>query len=162
MRRRCKLLDFLGNMLNGFGDAFTPGFGMSTGPGWRSGIALGVGAYMLAPARFGSFFGPPGTVVIGAMEDLGASRGVRSGERTLLQQLTPNLGSVEANWARNARVLLREMQSGRPIRDASVDAAGKLNQFPETRFIARERALLRQHGWVYCEGTRMWAPGMWT
>ena len=46
---------------------------------------------------------------------------LRPGERTLLDRLTPDLGSPQANWARNAGVLREEMGSGAPIRDATVD-----------------------------------------
>ena len=101
-----------------------------------------------------------GRVVIGAMEDLTASGTIGRGERTLLDQLTPSLESVEANWARNERVLLKEMDRGVPIRDASVDPeTGELLHIDErTRFINRERDLLRSHGWTYDRRTHLWSP----
>ncbi len=57
------------------------------------------------------------------MADITAEGAIGPGERTLLSQL-PDQGSVEANWAQNERVLLQEMKTGNPIRDATVDAAG--------------------------------------
>ena len=50
------------------------------------------------------------------------------------------------------------MQSGDPIRDASVDPiTGALRD--ETGFLAKERAVLRGEGWTYNPITRLWAPG---
>ena len=68
-------------------------------------------------------------VVIGKMEDITKAGALRPRERTLLSQLTEDFGNAEANWVANERVLLKEMASGRPIRDASVDpTAGLLPQ----------------------------------
>jgi len=96
----------------------------------------------------------PRTVVIGKMTALKAPRAISAGERTLLPQLVGDLGEA-ANWARNERVLLQEMASGRPIRDASVNPiTGAL--IDETGFLARERNVLRSHGWTYDPSTRLW------
>jgi hypothetical protein len=89
------------------------------------------------------------------MDALQASGAVVSGERTLLPQLLGDLNSEAANWARNERVLLQEMASGNPIRDASVNPlTGAL--IDETGFLARERNVLRSHGWTYNPRTRLW------
>lgn len=50
------------------------------------------------------------------MDDLG---NLGAGEHTLVDKLTPNLGSPRANWTRNSSVLREEMRKGVPIRDAS-------------------------------------------
>jgi RHS repeat-associated protein len=95
------------------------------------------------------------TVVIGKMTDLRKSGTIRQGERTLEGQLTPDLLSDEANWARNEKVLLAEMAKGKPIRDASVDFwTGGLRD--NTGFLARERDLLQANGWTYNPTTTMW------
>ncbi|MGH2407573.1 MAG: hypothetical protein ACRDF7_05805, partial [Candidatus Limnocylindrales bacterium] len=96
-------------------------------------------------------------VVIGGMEDLGPGA-IGPGERTLLDQL-PNLGNTAANWAQNARVLLREMGAGNPIRDASVNPDGTLKFLDEPeRFINLERDLLRTRGWTFDSLTTLWSP----
>jgi hypothetical protein len=97
-------------------------------------------------------------VVIGAMEDISADGAVGSGERTLLDQLTPDLGSEDANWDRNESVLLREMQSGNPIRDATVNSDGSLAQVGSGRFIELERGVLSGQGWTYDPATTLWSP----
>ncbi len=62
------------------------------------------------------------TTVIGRTKDL---QNLAKGERSLLDRLTPDLGGVKANWARNSGVLREEMRRGLPIRDASPgDTAG--------------------------------------
>lgn len=96
-------------------------------------------------------------VVIGKMRVLESPGAIGAGERTLLPQLEGNLGSEAANWARNERVLLKEMESGNPIRDASVDArTGEL--IDESGFLGRERNVLRSHGWTYNPKTTLWSP----
>jgi len=57
------------------------------------------------------------------MADITADGAIGPGERTMLSQL-PDQGSVAGNWAQNERVLLQEMKTGNPIRDATVDALG--------------------------------------
>ena len=96
-------------------------------------------------------------IVIGAMEDI-TGQTLAPGERTLLSQLTPNLGTVEANWARNEAVLGREMASGNPIRDASVKPNGALKEFDASRFISRERQTLLDRGWAYDPPSNLWSP----
>jgi len=94
-----------------------------------------------------------GTVVIGKMLDITAEGALEPGERTLLDQL-PDLGNEADNWAQNERVLLKEMSSGRPLRDASVNAeTGALER--NTGFLARERAVLTREGWNYDPSTDM-------
>jgi hypothetical protein len=56
------------------------------------------------------------TTVIGRTKDL---KNLAAGERSLLDRLTPDLGSPKANWKRSAGVLREEMRRGVPIRDAS-------------------------------------------
>jgi hypothetical protein len=48
------------------------------------------------------------------------------------------------------------MGRGVPIRDSSVDAAGKLTS--NTGFIRAERELLRDHGWRYDPKSTLWNP----
>ncbi|MBX3706200.1 MAG: RHS repeat-associated core domain-containing protein [Pseudomonadales bacterium] len=92
------------------------------------------------------------TTVIGKLDDL---KNLAPGERTLLDRL-PNLGSSRANWYQNSSVLRQEMALGRPIRDASVDSAGRL--INNTGFLRAERNLLETRGWIYNQATRMWHP----
>jgi len=96
-------------------------------------------------------------VVIGKMADITADGAIGPGERTLLDQL-PDQGNEAANWAQNERVVLQELKTGNPIRDASVDPeTGELAN--NTGFLARERALLIQKGWSYSPATHLWSPG---
>ena len=90
------------------------------------------------------------------MVDITAEGALSAGERTLLSQL-PDLGSRAANWAQNEQVLLQEMKSGSPIRDASVDAFGNLVN--NTGFLALERATLLNEHWIYNASTHLWTPG---
>jgi hypothetical protein len=90
-----------------------------------------------------------GRTVIGKLGDLKA---VGQGERTLLDRL-PNLGSPKANCAQNSGVLRQEMSLGNPIRDASVDSAGKL--INNTGFLRTERHLLQNRGWTYDPSTTL-------
>jgi hypothetical protein len=92
------------------------------------------------------------TFVIGKMANLGA---LRVGEQTLLHWL-PDLGSVAANWKQNSGVLRQIMSLGRPIRDATVDAMGRL--INNTGFLRAERYLLESRGWKYDPATTMWYP----
>lgn len=92
------------------------------------------------------------TFVIGKLADLGA---LRIGEQTLLKWL-PDLGSVAANWKQNSGVLRQIMSLGRPIRDVSVDAMGRL--INNTGFLRAERYLLESRGWKYDPATTMWHP----
>ena len=97
------------------------------------------------------------TVVIGKMADITAPDAIGASERTLLSQL-PDQGNEAANWAQNQEVLLNEMRSGRPIRDASVDPmTGQL--LNDTGFLAQERALLAGDGWTYDAATHLWSQG---
>lgn len=91
------------------------------------------------------------------MADITAPGALGPGERTLLSQL-PDLGSEDANWAQNERVLLQEMQSGNPIRDATIDPeTGALVN--NTGFLARERAVLESNGWTYNSASHLWSAG---
>ena len=92
------------------------------------------------------------TFVIGKLADLGA---LRAGEQTLLKWL-PDLGSPAANWAQNSGVLRQIMSVGRPIRDATVDAMGRL--INNTGFLRAERYLMESRGWTYDAATRVWNP----
>ena len=74
-----------------------------------------------------------------------------AGERSLLDRLTPDLGSPRANWGRNSGVLREEMRRGMPIRDASPGDTGGA-------FLNAERALLRDRGWRFDSQTNHWYP----
>jgi RHS repeat-associated protein len=88
------------------------------------------------------------TTVIGRTKDL---KNLAAGERSLLDRLTPDLGSAKANWARNSGVLREEMGRGLPIRDLSPgNTAGE--------FLNAERALLRDRGWSFNPQTNFWMP----
>jgi RHS repeat-associated protein len=95
-----------------------------------------------------------GHAVIGRMADLA---NVGGKDWTLLKHLQGDLGSAEANWARNADVMQKEMAKGRPIRDATIDAAGKLIRYPGS-FVERERNVLEVAGWKFDEATSLWMP----
>ncbi len=95
-------------------------------------------------------------VVIGKVADLEAPGAISSGERTLLSRL-PDQGSPRLNWKQNPGVLRSEMRSRQPIRDASVDSAGKLRD--NTGFLRAERYLLQDRGWTYDPKTTLWSPG---
>lgn len=92
------------------------------------------------------------------MADLQAPGALGPGERTLLDRLTPELGSPQANWARNAGVLREEMGSGAPIRDATVDPVTG-EWIKNTGFLRAERYLLEDRGWIYDPKTTFWYPG---
>jgi RHS repeat-associated protein len=94
----------------------------------------------------------PGRTVIGKLADL---KSLGSGERTLLDRL-PNLGNPRANWLQNSSVLRQELRIGQPIRDASVDAAGRL--INNTGFLRAERNLLENQGWIYDSAKTFWFP----
>ncbi|MBI3867402.1 MAG: hypothetical protein HY299_02640 [Verrucomicrobia bacterium] len=88
------------------------------------------------------------TTVIGRVPDL---QELGTGEKSLLDRLTPNLGSPKANWQRNSGVIRQEMNRGLPIRDASVgDTSGQ--------FLNAERNLLRDRGWNFDANTGYWMP----
>lgn len=95
-------------------------------------------------------------VVIGKMADITADGALGPGERTLLDQL-PKLATEEEQWAQNERVLLQEMKSGNPIRDATVDELG--NPTNNTGYLFWERATLLREGWTYDPATNLWSPG---
>jgi hypothetical protein len=120
------------------------------------------------PGGKGVSLGVKGAVNTGELLVKGAARGTRTvigklddlkslgpGERTMLDRL-PNLGSPKANWAQNSGVLRQEMARGLPIRDATVDSAGRL--INNTGFLRAERNLLETRGWSYDQATRMWYP----
>jgi hypothetical protein len=95
-------------------------------------------------------------VVFGKIADL-ADEPLAPGERTLLDQL-PDQGSEAESWAQNERVLLQEMKSGNPIRDALVDpVTGALEN--NTGFLTMEREVLEREGWNYGPSTHVWSPG---
>jgi len=110
-------------------------------------LASGGSAAAAQPVRY----------VIGAMEDLGASGGIKAGEATLLPRLVGDLGRA-ANWARNEGVLREVMELGRPIRDASVGLLGGLKNFGPERFITLERQVLQRAGWTYSRWSQSWNP----
>lgn len=90
--------------------------------------------------------------MIGKVADL---KNIAPGERTLLDRL-PNLGSPKANWYQNSSVLRQEMSLRRPLRDATVDASGRL--INNTGFLRAERNLLETHGWTFDEAKTLWMP----
>jgi len=115
-------------------------------------IAAGLAAGPLllggAAATEGAVATEETVTVIGRMKNL---ENLAPGERSLLDRLTPDLGSAKANWARNSGVLRQEMRRGLPIRDASPgDTAGT--------FLNAERALLRERGWTFDPSTNFWMP----
>jgi hypothetical protein len=101
-----------------------------------------------APDFLGGLAARGTTTVIGRTQDVG---NLAKGERSLLDRLTPDLGSPKVNWARNSGVLREEMRRGLPIRDASPgDTAGI--------FLNAERALLKDRGWTFDAQTGYWMP----
>jgi len=92
-------------------------------------------------------------LVIGKMDDL---KNIRRGEKTLLNNLTPDLGSPKLNWKRNFSLLRKEMRSGIPIRDATVDTMGR--RINNTGFLRAERNVLENKGWIYDSTTRLYSP----
>jgi hypothetical protein len=121
----------------------------------RGGISLARGAWGLLD-EFGAAIIPNDMLVIGKMADLTAPDAIGPGERTLLDEL-PDLGSTEANLAQNQQVLLKAMDEGQPIRDASVDTAtGQPKAGSESGFLQMERDTLRNHGWELAGDT--WYP----
>lgn len=135
---------------NGFGAAYDL---VST-------VAILGGGVEAASARLSSLLEAAGgvadRVVIGKMADITADGALGPGERTLLDQL-PKLSTEEAQWAQNERILLQEMKSGNPIRDATVDEFG--NPTNNTGYLERERVTFRREGWTYDPGTHLWSPG---
>lgn len=121
----------------------------------RGGIGLARGAWGLL-SEFSAANVPNDMLVIGKMPDLEALDAIGPGERTLLEDL-PDLGSDEANLAQNQQVLLKAMDEGQPIRDASVDTAtGQPKAGSESGFLKMERDTLRNHGWTLAGDT--WYP----
>jgi hypothetical protein len=96
---------------------------------------------------------PKNGVVIGKMPDLNEPGALKPGERQLD---LPDMGNPQDNWAQNSSRLREAMAEGKPIRDASVDAAG--NPVKNTGFLRAERNLLGDHGWKYDSGTQTWNP----
>lgn len=133
----------------GFVDAYNDGTSLAWGV---AAISLVPGADLFKFADEAVDAGKEIITVIGKLVDL---RSLRAGERTMLDRL-PNLGSPRANWKQNSGVLRQEMARGRPIRDASVDASGRL--INNTGFLRAERDLLQSHGWTYDPSTTMWNP----
>lgn len=100
--------------------------------------------------------GPADVAVIGKVDDLGAAT-LRPGERTLLDQLQPNLGSPRLNYMRNDSVLRAEMGRGVPIRDVSIDPmTGALRN--NTGFLRAERNILTNHDWAFDPKSGYWYP----
>ena len=97
----------------------------------------------------------PNKAVIGKVDDLNAPGALKPGENTLLKHL-PDQGNPQANWKQNSSVLRQEMNKGKPIRDASVDANGQLRD--NTGFLRAERNLLENKGWTYDPSTQVWSP----
>ena len=97
-----------------------------------------------------------GRAVIGKLDDIAAGK-LRPGENNLLKHLEGDLGTPQANWARNSSVLRAEMNKGLPIRDASVDPITG-ERLSNTGFLRAERNLLENHGWTYDPATTLWSP----
>jgi hypothetical protein len=109
--------------------------------------AIGGAAEVDAGAAAG---GGPLRLVIGRVSDLQAPGVIGPGERTLLDKLTPDLGSPRANWYRNAGVLRSELSNGvTQIRDASPGNYGG-------QFLNAERNLLQNRGWIFDPRTNIW------
>ena len=122
----------------------------------RGGFTLARGAWGLL-GEFGAANVPEDILVIGKMADLEADGAILPGEKTLLPDLTTDLGSKDANWARNEAKLQDAMKEGQPIRDASVDpATGEPKAGSESGFLGMERDTLRNNGW-WLDGD-MWNP----
>jgi hypothetical protein len=84
-----------------------------------------------------------GRLVIGRMADLQAPGAIGPDEYTLLDKLTPDLGSPRANWYRNAGALRAELNTGiTEIRDASPGDSGG-------QYLNAERNLLQNRGWTF-------------
>jgi RHS repeat-associated protein len=89
-------------------------------------------------------------LVIGRTSDLVEPGALGANEYTLLDKLSPDLGSPRANWYRNASVLRGELRTGiTQIRDASPGDFGGA-------FLNAERNLLENHGWLFDRATGMW------
>jgi hypothetical protein len=99
----------------------------------------------------------PPTVVIGAMEDLGADA-IGPNEETLASRLPGDTGSRLGNWLNNRDVLQTAMDEGQPIRDATVDEDGNLLNEDTRRFITMERDYLRSSSWPYDPASNLWMP----
>jgi len=116
------------------------------------GLSQGRSALRSAPRAIG----PADVAVIGKVDDLGAAT-LRPGERTLLNQLRPKLGSPRLNYMRNDSVLRSEMGRGAPIRDVSVDPlTGALRN--NTGFLRAERNILTNQDWAFDPKSRYWYP----
>ncbi|MBV8367669.1 MAG: RHS repeat protein [Candidatus Eremiobacteraeota bacterium] len=117
------------------------------------------GAVVTAEASapgLGGAVGPVGlasrTLVIGKLADLEAPGAIGAGERTLLGMA--DRGTPKLNWKQNFSLLRSAMRSGRPIRDASVNADGSLRD--NTGFTRMERNALQNAGWHYDQATQHW------
>jgi RHS repeat-associated protein len=116
--------------------------------GAAAGAGRGLFGRLLARLGVGSTAGSRTTTVIGRTTTL---KNLARGERSLLDRLTPDLGSPRANWGRNSGVLRSEMRRGLPIRDASPGDSGGI-------FLNAERALLKERGWTFDPRTSYWMP----
>ena len=94
------------------------------------------------------------TFVIGKLAALRVPGALRVGEQTLLSW--SKLATHFENWKQNSSLLRQAMSLGRPIRDASVDAMGRL--INNTGFLRAERYLLESRGWRYDPATTRWYP----
>jgi RHS repeat-associated protein len=89
-------------------------------------------------------------LVIGRTSDLLAPGAIGPDESTLLDKLTPELGSPQANWYRNAGALRAALNDGiTEIRDASPGDSGG-------QFLNAERNLLQNRGWTFDPITNTW------
>jgi hypothetical protein len=146
--------------------------GLVTGRDWKTGLRLKAGErgrrVGSGLVSFGFYYGTvavgakgafgkaqaPSRTVIGKMKDV---ENLGPGENTLLKHM-PNQGTPKLNWQQNSSVLRTEMNKGLPMRDASVDSAGKWIPETNTGFLKAERNLLQEHGWTYNPETRLWNP----
>ena len=112
-----------------------------------SGYERKLGAASIKAAADGSL--APSRLVIGRTADLTAPGALGPEEFTLLDRLTPKLGSPRANWYRNSSVLRKALRSTTQVRDASPgNTAGQ--------FLNAERNVLENRGWAFDPLTTLW------